>query len=61
MLVSQHNIKVVPKIFGYNLFILEKSILYITGTKRGRPVGWLSDDKHGIFMGIPAGHWILDG
>ena len=30
MLVSQHNIKVVPKIFGYNLFILEKSILYIT-------------------------------
>ena len=34
MLVSQHNIKVVPKIFGYNLFILEKSILYITARKK---------------------------
>jgi len=56
MLVSQHNIKVVPKIFRYNLFILEKSILYIT-VKREK-MGFTSVQMDVVVLGM---HWRIAG
>ena len=52
MLWSQNNIKVVPKIFGYNLFISEKSILYITVRNIGKPVDTGKRISHQVSIGL---------